>query len=140
MRERQAYEELCCYTLAYGDAAFIHQHVVDAFAAQHADENSKPIGLTFALVGLYLHVERQFTGRQVQRAHMTLARRKRSWPRFPLPADRGAITAVEVMAAPAGPARDRAIDEWCEAVWEAFRESRPEVVALLTQEGVIGDE
>jgi hypothetical protein len=29
-----AYNELCCYTLAHGDASFIHQHVVDAFAAR----------------------------------------------------------------------------------------------------------
>ena len=140
MSEREAYEELCAYTLSHGDPRFIHQHVVDAFAAQHADENSKPIGLTFALVGLYLHVERRFTGRQVQRAHMTLARRKRSWPRFPLPADRGAITAVEVMAAAGGEARDRAISEWCAAVWQAFRESRPEVAALLVEGGIIDDE
>ena len=50
--ERHAYDELQCYTLARGDLAFIHQHVVDAWAAQHADERTKPIGLTFALVGL----------------------------------------------------------------------------------------
>jgi hypothetical protein len=52
-----AYHELCGYTLTHGDAAFIHQHVVDAFAAQHADAHSKPIGITFALAGLYLHLE-----------------------------------------------------------------------------------
>ena len=137
MSEREAYEELCGYTLSHGDPRFIHQHVVDAYGAQHADENSKPIGLTFALVGLYLHVERQFTGRQVQRALMALARKKRTWPRFALPADRGAITAVEVMAAAEGDARDRAISEWCAAVWQAFGESRPEVVALLVQEGTV---
>jgi len=132
--EREAYEELCAYTLSHGDPRFIHQHVVDAFAAQHADENSKPIGLTFALVGLYLHVERQFTGRQVQRTHMALARKKRAWPRFPLPAGRGAITAVDVMAAAEGDARDQAIDRWCAAVWKEFGESRAEVIALLAEE------
>jgi len=52
--------ELCCYTLAHDDPSFIHQHVVAAFAAQHAQENDKPIKLTFALAGLYLHVERGF--------------------------------------------------------------------------------
>jgi hypothetical protein len=35
--EEDAYHELCAYTLQRGDAAFIHQHVVDAFAAQRAD-------------------------------------------------------------------------------------------------------
>ena len=63
--ETTAYHELCCYTLTHGDPAFIHQHVVDAYAAQDASNTDNPIRLTFALVGLYLHVERGFTGRQV---------------------------------------------------------------------------
>jgi len=79
--EEDAYNELCAYTLAHrGSPEFIHQYVVDAFAAQHADERTKPIGLTFALLGLYLAVERHFTGRQVQRAHMQLAVASRSGP------------------------------------------------------------
>jgi hypothetical protein len=105
--ERRAYDELQAYTLVHGGPAFIHQYVVDAWAAQHADERTKPIGLTFALVGLCLHVERGFSGRQVQRVHMALGRRKRTWPSFVLPRQRGAMTASEVMAAPAGPERDR---------------------------------
>jgi hypothetical protein len=36
--EQEAYEELCCYALARSDPSFIHQHVVDAFAVQQADE------------------------------------------------------------------------------------------------------
>ena len=54
MTSEAAYHELCYYTLTLGDPAFIHQHVVDAFAAQQADEQTKPIKVTFALVGLYL--------------------------------------------------------------------------------------
>jgi hypothetical protein len=45
---QDTYNELCCYTLSHGDPSFIHQHVVDAYAAQTADDRSKPIGLTFA--------------------------------------------------------------------------------------------
>ena len=132
-----AYHELCGYTLTHGDAAFIHQHVVDAFAAQHAGGQSKPIGVTFALVGLYLHLERGFTGRQVQRAHMQMARHTRQWPAFDLPAARGSITALDVMAAPAGSARDRAIDDWCRSVWDAFAASRPAVEALLRDHQIV---
>ncbi len=58
MTEHDAYNEMQAYTLAHGDPAFIHQHVVDAWSAQHANEHSKPIGVTFALVGLFLHVEK----------------------------------------------------------------------------------
>jgi hypothetical protein len=60
--ERDAYHALSDYTLTHGDRAFVHQHVVDAFA-QHAEDNTKAITLTFALVGLYLHVERAWSGR-----------------------------------------------------------------------------
>ena len=53
-QRRELYHELSAYTLSHPDPSFIHQYVVDAFAAQTADENTKPIALTFALVGLYL--------------------------------------------------------------------------------------
>lgn len=132
-----AFHELCGYTIAHRDPAFIHQHVVDAFAAQHADEQTKPIALTFALVGLYLHLEAGRTGKQVQRVHMQLARRKHQWPSFPLPANRGKITAASVLAVPAGPARDRAIDAWCASVWEAYRESHSAVADLLHRHGIL---
>ena len=135
--ERDAYDELQCYTLAHGDPVFIHQHVVDAWAAQHADEQTKPIALTFALVGLYLHVEKGCSGRQVQKMHMQLAERKRNWPSFPLPRDRGSVNASLVIATAAGPERDQAIDAWCASVWEAFRESHEAVVELLKQHGIV---
>jgi hypothetical protein len=129
--DSDAYDLLCCYTLGLGDATFIHQHVVDARIAQLADERTKPIALTFALVGLYLHVERGVSGRDVQRVHMTLAKRKQVWPSFSLPASRGAITAADVMSAPEGQERDRAIDAWCAAVWHEYRASRDTIAALL---------
>ncbi len=134
---QDAFAELCCYTLGLLDASFIHQHVVDAFTAQNADEQTKPIAITFALIGLYLHIEKQFSGRQVQRAHMKLAQHKGTWPVFPLPAERGAITAVQVLAAPAGPERDRAIGAWCNSVWQAFRESHNTVAHLLREHGIL---
>jgi len=134
--ERRAYEALQCYTLAHGDPVFIHQHVVDAWAAQHADERTKPIALTFALVGLYLHLEKGFTGRQVQLAHMAMGRRKRDWPSFALPDERGSVAASQVMAAPAGAERDRAIDVWCASVWAAFHEARRGVSELLARCGI----
>jgi len=134
--EQEAYEELLCYTLSHGGGEFIHQHAVDAWAAQHADERTRPIGLAFALVGLYLHLEKGFSGRQVQRTHMALARHRRQWPSFAQPSRRGSMTASQVMAAPAGPERNRAIDEWCASVWGAFRESREEVVELLGRHGI----
>jgi hypothetical protein len=124
-----AYHELYAYTM--GRMGFILQHVVDAHMAQTLDANSKPIGIVFALAGLYLHVEKGFSGRQVQQAHKTLAQRKRQWPAVPLPAQRGRLTAVDVMAAAAGVERDAAIDRWCESVWAEYQTSREVIVRLL---------
>jgi hypothetical protein len=134
--EQDAYEELSCYTMAHRDPSFIHQYVVDAFTAQSAHQHTRTIAITFALVGLYLHLEKQFSGKRVQQAHMRLARKKRPWPVFALPAGRGAITAVDVMAAPPGPERDEAIDVWCRSVWEAFRDHHDVVADLLQEHGI----
>ena len=129
--EARDHEALQCYTIAHGDPAFIHQHVVDAWTAQRADARTKPIGLVFALIGLHLHVDKGISGKQVQHVHMTLARERRPWPVLPLPADRGSITASTVMAAPAGAERDRAIDAWCASVWAAYSGSHAVVLDLL---------
>ncbi len=132
---REAYENLCYYTLAQRDPAFIHQHVVDAFAAQDSSEEDKPIRLTFALVGLYLHVERGFLGKEVQLAHMKLARKKQTWPTLARPEDRGAINAATVLAAPRDD-RDKLIDAWCESVWEAFSDGHDTIKKLLADHGI----
>ena len=128
------YNELAFYTLAHGDPAFIHQHVVDAFAVQHADATSKPIAVVFGLVGLYLHLEKGFTGRQVQIAHMRLAARRKQWPQVPLPDFRGDITIAEVLAMNEGPEREAMIDRWCASVWQACKECRPVIADLLKAE------
>ena len=127
----EAYQELYYYTLAHGAPAFILQHVVDAHAAQQATAATKPMKIVFALVGLYLHVERGFTGREVQLVHMRLAERKRDWPGITLPVTRGDMSAATVLASPAGPERDRAIDAWCAELWDAYRPNEAAVVALL---------
>jgi hypothetical protein len=129
------YDELYVYTM--GRPAFILQHVVDANLAQMASAASKPIGVIFALAGLYLHLERGFSGAQVQRAHTMLAARKREWPAIQLPAHRGSITARDVLAAPAGAERDAAIDRWCQSVWNEYQDSRETIVGLLREYRIV---
>ena len=46
MTEKEAYDELCAYTLSHDDPAFIHQYVVDAWCAQHADAQTKLLCFT----------------------------------------------------------------------------------------------
>jgi hypothetical protein len=105
---------------------------------QRATPQSKPIAVAFGLAGLYLHLERGFTGRQVQLAHMKMGRTRRAWPSFTLPADRGALTARDVMRRPPGAERNEAIDRWCDSVWNAVKgDCRAAVVALLAEHQVV---
>jgi len=133
---RAAYDEIYVYTM--GRPGFILQHVVDAFAVQSAEEGRPAsISLVFGLAGLFLHVEKQFSGRQVQEAHKKLGARKRVWPAIAFPEDRGDMTAQDVLAAPPGPDRDAAIDAWCRSVWTAFAHNRHTIVALLEDYRII---
>ena len=127
----EEYNVLAYYTLSHPDMAyFIHQHFVDAYQAQNADENTKPIGIIFSLVGLYLYLEENYTGKEVQNAHIELARSKKNWPEIELPLERGAINISNVLKASPGPERDRMIREWCRSVWDAYKSSHG-VIRLL---------
>ena len=100
------YDQVALYTLEHArtDPSFIHQYAVDAYAAQHAAEATKTIRTAFALIGLYLHVEKNYSGKRVQRAHMQLAKKRKRWPAFKPPAHVGDITVADV---PARQARHR---------------------------------
>ena len=132
---RPLYDEI--YIYAMGRPGFLLQHVVDAFAVQCATASSKPVAIVFGLVGLYLRVERQFSGRQIQLAHMKLARRKREWEYPPLPHSRGEFTVIDVLKAPAGIERDEAIDVWCRSVWGSLGDNRPSIITLLQDYKII---
>ena len=134
MTADELYNQLAYYTLSHPDPSFLHQHVVDAYAAQYASENSKTIQIVFALVGLYLYLEKGFSGRMVQKAHMQLAKRRRNWDRPALPPDRGAIGIVEVLAAAPGEPRDLLIGEWCRSVWNSWQTERDQIVSLVGNE------
>lgn len=125
---RAVYDQVYAYSI--GRPEFLLQHVVDAFAVQAASDDCA-IGFLFGLVGLYLHVEKNFSGREVQKAHSLLARKKRHWPRMHLPNERGSLTVADVLAASAGVERDLAIDNWCRSVWAAFSGNRGAIIALL---------
>ena len=129
--QRELYNELACYTLTLADPAFIHQHIVDAFGAQHADKNTKPIAITFALAGLYLYLEKNYTGRQVQLAHIQMAKRRKKWPALDLPQYRGNVTVSDVLNAAPGEERERMIRKWCVCVWDAYSQSHETVAELV---------
>lgn len=109
--------ELSAYTLAHGRAQFIHQHAVDAWQLQHALISKSNIGIAFSLIGLYLALEKSYTGRQVQLAHMQLGKTKRDWGDFEIPSTRAALTVIDVLNVEPGPGRDTRLMEWARSVW-----------------------
>ncbi|MGZ4114759.1 MAG: DUF5946 family protein [Actinomycetota bacterium] len=135
-RDDRAYEEVAAYTLSRGDAAFMHQHVVDAYAVQTSADGDKPIRRTQALIGLYLHVEHGLTGREVQRVHKLLADQRPAWPTFVLLRDRGAMSVGDVLAAEPGTGRDRAIEAWARSTWGSCRHLGPEIAEFLSSHGI----
>lgn len=130
MSDRDAYDEVYVYTMRRPD--FPLQYVVDAYAAQHATAETKPITLLFALVGLFLHLERGLTGHEVQRVHMRMGRDRREWPRLIPPEVRGSYTAADVRDTNPGPERDEAIESWCRDVWAAYADSH-DLIATIAE-------
>jgi len=130
--DSEEYHELAFYTLAHPDKEyFIHQHVVDAFQAQTADENTKPIAIIFSLAGLYLFVEKGYNGRMVQQAHIKMSQNKIPWPPVELPKYRGDITISDVLKTAPGANRDEMIKKWGRSIWEAFRNSHHTIRATI---------
>lgn len=124
--------QLSFYTLNHQSPEFfIHQLIVDAYAAQHAKPSDKPIKITFALIGLYLFSEKGYTGKQVQLAHMQLGEVKREYQKFSLPKNRGNITVADVLNIKAGKDRDQIIKAWAKSTWQAFIQNRQSIINLL---------
>lgn len=131
---RQLYDELTAYTLSLHDHAtdFMHQHAIDAYGAQHAGPHSKPMGLTFALAGLYLAFERGYTGRQVQIAHTRLAGTPKIWPTFTLPHEKAALTVQDVVNAPEDE-RSATLLAWARVVWQIWASEHAKVAELVRE-------
>jgi hypothetical protein len=113
----QKYSELSLYTMSKQDINFVHQHAIDAYSAQHAGGGMKNITIAFSLIGLYYAVELGYTGRQVQRVHMLLSRRKYNWPSLQLPNKPYSLTVNDVLKEQPGKNRDAMLREWMYDVW-----------------------
>jgi hypothetical protein len=130
--DQEEYDALSFYTLSHPDADyFIHQHFVDAFSAQNADATTKAISIIFSLVGLYLLIEKKYSGKQVQRFHIRMAEDKKTWPDIALPEHRGDLRIRDVNDAPAGKERDEMIKKWCFSVWEVYKDNHKTIQSLV---------
>ena len=136
MTEEEAYDQLTAWSLGLSRKGFTHQLVVDCWTLQQADPRTKPIAVFFALVTLFLHVEKGFSGLQAQAVHLQLARHKETWPRFVLPESRGSIRANDVLAAAEGPDRLALVEAWCAELWSCYGETQRVVAEFLTRRGI----
>ena len=123
----EKYSELAYYTLGLQDECFIHQYIVDAYTSQTANNSTKAISLTFSLVGLYLFIEKDFTGKEIQEFHTLMSNTKIKQPNFELPKNRGEVNIDMVLKAEIGEVRKRMIKIWCCSIWKAFNNSHSEV-------------
>ncbi|MCP9761741.1 DUF5946 family protein [Lacihabitans soyangensis] len=129
---QEHYNELAFFTLNLHDDRFVHQYVVDAFTCQYADDNTKPISLTFALAGLYLFIEKGYSGREVQKFHTLMSKRKMAWPNFIVPSYQELhVDISSVIACNDQNERIELIEKWCAGVWEVNKENHDKVEDLV---------
>ena len=125
------FTELGGHTLSLGDPEFLHQHVVDSYAAQHAGGPAKPIGVAYGLIGLCLHLEHGLNGREVQRVHMRIPRR--DWPSVEPPTPTWDVTVRDVLDADSKAGRHSLIERWASSVWQAWGPEHEWVEALVLE-------
>ena len=125
----QLYGEVQGYALRHPELVRdLHQLSVDTYAAQHAPRDPgggpPPIGVAYALVGLYLALDRGRSGLEVRAAHQRMGRPDATWPRLPAPASTGSMTVFDVAAAGAmadsSAGHGRALRAWAADVWLAW--------------------
>ena len=95
----------------------------------------KPIATTFALVGLYLVNERNYTGKQVQQVHIALAKKSKAWSHFPTPKEKTWITIKEVTQSPDNK-KQELIKQWSKSVWKIWKPEKEKIVAMIERYGV----
>ena len=125
------YLKLTVFTLSLQDTDFVHQLVVDTYAAQHSGPDMKPITITFALIGLYLAFERGYTGREVQQAHMALGKKHREWPRFNAPPGKASLTVGDVLQSGKEESYIENIRTWGKSVWYMWQAEHIKVAGLV---------
>ncbi len=127
------YYELTNWTLSRGDSEFLHQYAVDAYEAQHTGEDTRSIMTIFALIGLYLAVEKGFTGRQVQLAHIKIGKRKRAWPKLMPPEHAGELTVRDVLCTNTDIERRERLLAWAITVWNMW-DSQQDYIRKITEQ------
>ena len=130
--------DLTSWTIVQQDNRFIHQHAVDAYEAQHAGGKTRPITVSFGLIGLYLALEKGFTGRQSpQLAHIKIGRTKWDWLLLEPPEHPAKLTVMDVLQV-ADREKEKMLMLWAGSVWQSW-EPRHQWVREITAKVLFGD-
>jgi len=130
---QKEYNELSLYTLSLNDKGFIHQNIVDTFIAQNADSNTKNIALFFSVIGLYLYIEKGYSGKEIQDLHTKIANTKKELPKLKIPKEKATITISNVLEARSEIERNEKIKEWSASVWEIFKDQKDIIENFLRE-------
>ena len=123
--------KLSAKTMSLHDTEFIHQTAIDSYQAQHAGGINKNISVAFGLIGLYLALERGYSGREVQKAHMVLANRFKDWPKFEPPTREWQMTVQDILQAKSDSEYREKIRLWAKSVWEKWQSDRDRIIELV---------
>jgi hypothetical protein len=112
-----------------------HQLTVDAYGAQHAGPpGGRRSYVAYSLAGLYLALERGWTGIQVRSFHAKMGRPDTTWPELRRPLSTGVLTVADVVAAGARLAsadgHAETVERWARSVWDAWADQHEAVRAL----------
>jgi len=105
----------------------VHQLTVDAYAAQHP-ENQPAKSLVSHLVSLYSIFECDAAG---PAAIKSFVESRREFPTLVPPADLGALTVADVVAAETPVAHCNTVRGWARQVWDAWSGEHAHIAALL---------
>lgn len=106
------------------DEEFIHQMAIDTYEAQHGGGDTKNIAVVFGLVGLYLSLEKNYSGRQVQKAHMILGEKNKEWPKLEPPTFNWEYTVKDVLDSSLEKGLKEEIRKWAEVTWRGWGEQQ----------------
>lgn len=113
-----------------------HQLTVDAYGAQHTGPRTRTITTAFALNGLYLVLERGFSGTHAREAHGYLAETVPEWPRFAPPSGPPAyaVTVLDVALAGSPEEHRDLLMRWGGCAWDAWRHVHAEVAEMTDRQ------
>jgi hypothetical protein len=130
-------DELLGYEFQHPVMLRYHQLTVDAYGAQHAGGTAPTVRVAASLVGLWLALEHGFSAEDVRAVHRRMGPPTPAWPTFERPSTpQRWLTVLDVAEAGVRQRSEgghaRAVGQWADSVWDAWRGAVPDVGSGVT--------